>query len=100
MTGSAVILGSATDIGPHEMFFGNPNRVCQLNLRPLGKPAERAERAGNEEERRDAGADNVVEVLKRVGEASHRDPEVGPAEARDEGDADSKLDRDAGPPVT
>ena len=50
-------------------------------LRPAGQVADREERARDEEERREHGADDVAEVLDRLGVARDHDPEAGPAEA-------------------
>src|SRR5690349_1279622 len=55
-------------------------------LGPLRQAAQREERAGHEEERRQHRADDVVEVLERRGEAGDHDPEARPAEAREPGD--------------
>ena len=41
-------------------------------LRPLGQLVDREERAGDEEQRRQPGADHVVEVLDRLGHARRR----------------------------
>src|SRR5439155_26759381 len=49
-------------------------------LRPLGKVVEREERAGEQEERRQHGADDVVEVIDRLRVAGDGDPEARPAE--------------------
>src|SRR5712691_9698515 len=54
--------------------------------RPLREPVEGEERPREEEQRREHGADDVVEVLERFREARHRDPEARPAEAGDPGD--------------
>jgi hypothetical protein len=57
------------------------------DLRPFGEPVEREERAGDEEEGREDGADDVAEVLDRGGVARDGDAEASPAIARHEGDA-------------
>src|SRR5919108_4845105 len=55
-------------------------------LRPVRELVQREERAGEQEERREHGADDVVEVLKRLREAGDRNAEARPAEAGDPGD--------------
>ncbi len=67
------------------------------HLRPLGQPAEREERARDEEERRQHRADDVVEVLDRGRVAGDGDAEAGPAVAREERDHGTRAR--AEPPV-
>jgi hypothetical protein len=56
------------------------------DLRPLRQLAQREERARDEEERREDGADDVAEVLDRGGVARDCGAEARPAEAGEEGD--------------
>jgi hypothetical protein len=55
-------------------------QLCEC-LRPPGELVEGEERAREQEERRDDGADDVVEDLDRLRVARNRDPEAGASEA-------------------
>ena len=57
------------------------------DLRPLGQAADREERAGDEEHRRDQRAGHVGEVVDRLHQRGDQRAGRGPAEAGDEADA-------------
>ena len=65
---------------PHELDAVVERADLGKGLRPLGQRVDREERARDEEERREHGADDVAEVLDRLRVAGDGDAEARPAE--------------------
>ena len=67
--------------GPHELHRLEERVEVREHLHPVREPVEREERPGDEEERREDGADDVAEALDRLRPAGDEDAEARPAEA-------------------
>ena len=73
--------------GAHELDAVVERVEPGRHLRPLRQAADREERAGDEEHRRDQRAGHVAEVVDRLHQRGDQRADGRPAEARDEADA-------------